>query len=1217
MNLDRRWLPDDLIQMTNGYHLSPQPVAARSEMVANPLSRPVQLRLPLTPELEQFAVVNGSHLDYLPPQFPYLLTQQRVDVDSLPQVTEPLGQERYIPDPFHWPIQRPPEPEEVALSDPYDRDVPIPSYEDNVSIDGLLNASGDSWSADDDDDNEAQPQDDATRSPQSTTPSDVYEDTRTRRGPGRPRKAYAHLSRRTGHRGGWSKGQKLGPRPNVEPSEEWHELHQQAWDAHVYEHDAEKALDLVNQAIAVNPEIYAGHKLLSDIRFSLGRDHEQSAIGALWIGAHTCPADPDVWKQFVSAVRERTSYDRRIALNQEKYAVTILSRLERDHLDWRFQRARIDLALEKPQKAVNDVNPILWEQPHNSDALALRAYAWCDLGRVQEAINQYKEEIAHFLDVGLDGEDTFEWKDVKTYVDVLVKQAGAERTAFAIRTLKKLARWLLGRRHETFWDDIDVDDREFDANDSPRRDQVDGFVAGRWSEHSYGVGLPLELRVQLGLLRFRQGGFREEALAHFEWLEADEHNQEMIEQYWDLYRQVGLALSEAKEHVEALRYLEAVYHTEEAHNHDYWIAMGEGFYMCGKKDAAMEFLQAALDCQENSVEARTHMSLIKTNKGDYHEALADAKDAVEIALDLIPKTGNRKYERREQRLAREAAERALRQADRLANPPPPKLPRSRQRDRRRKRPKSDSEDDEDFDDDLDNTPDNVGTPTNVVTPTQPSEEPTFIPVKPKRKPPNRITPRQLPVKEEDKAALQERIKRLFTTLESCTEAMRAGDTTAKGIWMDCAAVMVQTFRENRAFFPRREKDGTIVYGNKRSHREAVDQPPPSINLTFSADWSTLPVESNLSPTTFYGVTLDSWLPVLLEYAVLLTQSTSPTAKRDCYAVLNSATDCIAWHNSLPALTHIHICYLSCSLAFHDQNTLFNTVLRWFMTNHIFSSHIYSLIGTMNLFFPYPNHKQGKAGQVQNGVYRSGPFRKLLFQQVAGLDQSLHPSYNPTDSGPVPDFMRQTREEVFTAHCDDGYGNKVLVRPSEMNTVLLVLYGQICYANGNFTSALSYFYRARSIDPKNALVLLSISLAYMHQVFKKVNEDRHMYVLQGWAFFEEYAEARGAWAEGKDDGTGELMREVEREIEFNRARCWQMLGMEDVATRCYWAVVRRFEEVEMGMTREDSAGEDGADGGEGDSKAWKMQAAYALASTYAMNGDAATAREITEKYLVVE
>ena len=33
-----------------------------------------------------------------------------------------------------------------------------------------------------------------------------------------------------------------------------------------------------------------------------------------------------------------------------------------------------------------------------------------------------------------------------------------------------------------------------------------------------------------------------------------------------------------------------------------------------------------------------------------------------------------------------------------------------------------------------------------------------------------------------------------------------------------------------------------------------------------------------------------------------------------------------------------------------------------------------------------------------------------------------------------------------------------------------------------------------------------------------------------------------------------MREVEREIEFNRARCWQMLGMEDLAMRCYWAVV---------------------------------------------------------------
>jgi len=53
--------------------------------------------------------------------------------------------------------------------------------------------------------------------------------------------------------------------------------------------------------------------------------------------------------------------------------------------------------------------------------------------------------------------------------------------------------------------------------------------------------------------------------------------------------------------------------------------------------------------------------------------------------------------------------------------------------------------------------------------------------------------------------------------------------------------------------------------------------------------------------------------------------------------------------------------------------------------------------------------------------------------------------------------------------------------------------------------------------------------------------------QGWAFFHEYEDARVEWAEraaGRElrGRKGGVVETVRREVEFNRARCWLMLGM---------------------------------------------------------------------------
>ena len=125
----------------------------------------------------------------------------------------------------------------------------------------------------------------------------------------------------------------------------------------------------------------------------------------------------------------------------------------------------------------------------------------------------------------------------------------------------------------------------------------------------------------------------------------------------------------------------------------------------------------------------------------------------------------------------------------------------------------------------------------------------------------------------------------------------------------------------------------------------------------------------------------------------------------------------------------------------------------------------------------------------------------------------------------------------------------------------------------------------------------------------------MTLLQGWAFFEEYVDARREWAQHKVQGCKEhggkvgkpldvdgLEVLIEREIEFNRARCWHMLGMTNLALRSYEKV------LSMAVPANENDGTKNTD--------FTMDAAYAISTIYALSGNMEMAREVTEKYLVV-
>ena len=300
-----------------------------------------------------------------------------------------------------------------------------------------------------------------------------------------------------GARGG--KGVKRGPRKPLEPSAEFKQLHSEATSAFI-DGDYDRAVELVTRAIQINPEMFAAHSLLSEILLSQGE--KDKALTALFSAAHTRPRDASVWAKVAEMILDRAGDDRQSALNDVIYCYSRVIEIDPKNVHARFRRAAVYREMQYNGRAASEYERILKVIPHNAEALRHLAEIYIDLAEVQKAVRHYSNSVKYYLSLDPEEAPDFSWSDINIYVELYSYLAQFEQ---GLRALKPLARWLLGRKDDTMWDDFDEDDREWDADDFPRRIKADGYVPDRWPRESYGFGLPLELRMKLGIFRLKLG----------------------------------------------------------------------------------------------------------------------------------------------------------------------------------------------------------------------------------------------------------------------------------------------------------------------------------------------------------------------------------------------------------------------------------------------------------------------------------------------------------------------------------------------------------------------------------------------------------------------------------------------------------------------------------------------------------------------------------------
>jgi general transcription factor 3C polypeptide 3 (transcription factor C subunit 4) len=320
----------------------------------------------------------------------------------------------------------------------------------------------------------------------------------------------SHSQSRPRGRGRGNKGRSVfrGPRKAAEPTGDIRARMGKASQAFI-EENYEEAKALVEEVIRINAETHEAWTLLASIFRELG-DRDKTLL-VLICAAHLRPRDASQWLSVARFALEETGEQRSKNLPSAKFCFSSAIRANpKDDFEARCGKAAVLREMGSTNAAIAEYKQILKQRPHDTGILRLIAEAYIDRDNVKSAQELYKESIAFYKISGGEPGEKFTWSDANIYVELY---AYVGQYADAIKELRSLSRWLLGRESESYWDEVFDDDREWDPTDE-RRLLHPSFIGHKYSPLQYGDGLPLELRVKLGLYRLKLG-FENEALVGY------------------------------------------------------------------------------------------------------------------------------------------------------------------------------------------------------------------------------------------------------------------------------------------------------------------------------------------------------------------------------------------------------------------------------------------------------------------------------------------------------------------------------------------------------------------------------------------------------------------------------------------------------------------------------------------------------------------------------
>ncbi|KAL3959064.1 hypothetical protein ACCO45_007226 [Purpureocillium lilacinum] len=354
--------------------------------------------------------------------------------------------------------------------------------------------------------------------------------------------------------------------------------------------DYDQAVDLAFEVIRINAETHQAWTALSSIFRERGE--LDRALSAMVYAAHLRPKDVSGWMRCASFALDTIEEDEKTNLNTARLCYSAALRADPTHIDARLGKAAVCHRQGHHAAAVAEYKIVLRSRPYDLDLVRKLAESCVDSKNpstaLPAAIQAYRQFFDHEIRSPASPELESLWHDVGIYVELF---AAGERYGEAVHELKALSRWLVGRGSEKYWDGYQEDDREWDTG-ADRRSQVPEYSAHPSDET---------------LLKL---GHETEALRHLGWFDTtDSHTADFVGDFPFLIYELGTELA---------RYPATL------------LQLGRCYLTLGEQPAAEECFLAAIDADEDSIEARVELANMYERAREDEEALILAAEAMAL-----------------------------------------------------------------------------------------------------------------------------------------------------------------------------------------------------------------------------------------------------------------------------------------------------------------------------------------------------------------------------------------------------------------------------------------------------------------------------------------------------------------------------------------------------------------------------------------------------------
>ncbi|KAI1431161.1 hypothetical protein GGR50DRAFT_689933 [Xylaria sp. CBS 124048] len=764
---------------------------------------------------------------------------------------------------------------------------------------------------------------------------------------------------------------KRGPRKAAEPTGDVKYRINMAWNAYV-DGRLDEAIDWVEDAIRINAETYRAWTLLTS--FLEEKGDLKGSFTARVFACHLQPRHVEGWLYCAEVgitLRDELPEDATQLLEQVSACYSAALRADINNRQARHGRAAISFERGQLRTSAKDYLYLL--EHGDYDIHALRSYAEItiilastgkgDYYKPETAIDWYYRAISHFRDNEINGDSPLEWQDINIFAGLL---AFIGHTKDALYELKSLARLLLGRSDENFWDDWQDDDREWDV-DNTRRLGFEDYREGRYPEASYGHGLPLNLRTKLAVYRLKLGD-ADEGQLHINYLDPEGPNWTgVLTNEPHLLAEIASALYEAGFQDKALRFFEQLLSVPDVLDAGALLAAGRCYLAAGDKRQAEECFSAAIDVDadgmndEASINARYELAKMYEAAREEQEAyilvneairLQRVHDEAEMESDEAEYQGSDDDTPRS-RLAARAIRRELARQRRADRPAKPRAPRS-------------------------------------------------LTSRPRRKVFGRIEEVTLEEKRRaDELSVAWRTVHSTRTVREETEA----ETGPPDSFMRAAKELVDDFRSCKGFYTWEKylnhlgiDEGKQVYVPRNRNLIELKE-RLSHNLNPSLGPSSERQLGERTALSYRGVSFSEWLELFLEYAIGLAHNEK---FQEAYQVCESARDAEVFAKNKEDMFLIHVTWAACALRARDEETCV-AAARFLMRDRQFDSDPFRMFAALCRLCPSPA-----------SWYASGPVQKYMLRQIKLMDRAL-----VSDGGEV------SEEEESKANGGRVYSSKEL------------------------------------------------------------------------------------------------------------------------------------------------------------------------------------------------